>query len=230
MVMKPAKFTLTLAVALLSIIGAAAINPALAGTYMATGAPAVPPAGFIGFCVKHLQDCIAKPQEAAVVELTDAKRRALEAVQYNINTSIRPREDATHAWEYPTDGTGDCNKYALSKRRDLIAQGWPRDTLLLATAVTERGEGHLVLVVHTDKGDLVLDNRLPQVVDWSTLPYHWVSVQTQQSPVRWVSVLSRPIATADAGPVLRSPAPAVVASARAPSIVASAGAPTTLSR
>lgn len=203
--MKPGKLALALSVALLAVVGLAATTPSNAGTYMQTGAAAVPPAGFIGFCVKHLQDCIAKPQEPAVVELSDAKFRALETVQYNINSSIRPREDPTHAWEYPTDGTGDCNKYALAKRRDLIAQGWPRDTLLLATAVTERGEGHLVLVVHTDKGDMVLDNRLPKVVDWSTLPYRWVSVQSQQSPVRWLSVLSRPIATADASVALGVP-------------------------
>jgi predicted transglutaminase-like cysteine proteinase len=222
--MKTTKLALSLSVALLAIVGLAATTPAAAGTYMATGAPAVPPAGFLGFCVKHLPDCIAKPREAAVVELSDANRRTLEAVQYNINTSIRPREDPSHTWEYPTDGTGDCNKYALAKRRDLIAQGLPRDALLLATAVTERGEGHLVLVVHTDKGDMELDNRLPQVVDWSTLPYRWVSVQSQQSPVRWMSVLSRPIATADASAAMRAPVAAAATS------VASASAPTTLTR
>jgi predicted transglutaminase-like cysteine proteinase len=219
--MKFMKLSLSLSVALLGAIGLAATNPANAGTYMQTGTAAIPPAGFISFCVKHLQDCIAKPREASVVELTDANRRTLETVQYDINTSIQPREDPTHAWEYPTDGTGDCNKYALAKRRDLIAQGLPRDTLLLATAVTERGEGHLVLVVHTDKGDMVLDNRLPKVVDWSTLPYRWVSVQSQQSPVRWLSVLSRPVAIADASVSMR---PAVSAP------TASSGAPTTLTR
>ncbi len=195
-------------IGLFGLIGLASPDPANAGSYLPTGAAAIPPAGFIGFCVKHLQDCIAKPQEPASVELTDAQRRALETVQYDINTSIRPRIDPTNAWDYPTDGTGDCNKYALSKRRALIAMGWPRNALLLATATTETGEGHLVLVARTDKGDLVLDNRVPHVVDWTTLPYHWISVQSQQSPVRWVSILSEPIATADAGPVMRSPASA----------------------
>jgi len=201
--------------AIFAFIGLLSVGPANAGTYLPTGAPAVPPAGFLGFCVRHLPDCIAKPQEATSIELTDAQRRTLETVQFKINASIRPREDSDHAWEYPTDGTGDCNKFALSKRRELIALGWPRNILLLATATTERGEGHLVLVVRTDRGDLVLDNRVSQVVDWSALPYRWISVQSQQSPVRWVSILSQPIATADASAAMRFAAPP----AAAPSVV-----------
>ena len=183
-----------------------AVTPASAWTQMPTGAPAIPPAGFLGFCAKHLPDCLGGPRNASVIQLTDANRQALEAVQTKVNAAIAPRIDPTHVWDYSTDGTGDCNKYALTKRRDLIAQGFPRDALLLATATTERDEGHLVLVVRTDQGDLVLDNRLARVVDWSVLPYHWISVQSPLSPVRWVSVLSRPIATADASKVL-GPAP-----------------------
>ena len=193
-------------IALFGLICVASAPPASAGSYFPTGAAAVPPAGFIGFCVKHLQDCIAKPQEPNSVELTDARLQMLETVQRDVNASIKPRIDPIHAWDYSTDGTGDCNKYALTKRRDLIAMGWPRSALLLATATTETGEGHLVVVARTDKGDFVLDNRVPHVVDWTYLPYHWVSVQTQQSPVRWVSILSQPIATADASAVVRASA------------------------
>jgi predicted transglutaminase-like cysteine proteinase len=209
--MKRRNIALATSIGLFVSICLANANPASAGSYLPTGSAAVPPAGFLGFCVKHLQDCIAKPQEPASIELTDARRRMLEAVQHDINTSITPRVDQTHTWDYSTDGTGDCNKYALSKRRDLIAMGWPRNTLLLATATTEGGEGHLVLVARTDRGDLVLDNRVSQVVDWSVLPYHWISVQSRQSPARWVSILSQPITTADASAALRSPNPQAAA-------------------
>jgi len=119
-------------------------------------------------------------------------------VQAAINAAIVPRDDPAHRWDYPTDGTGDCNRYALAKRRELIARGWPRETVLLATAITETGEGHLVLVARTVRGDLVLDNRLTPVADWSVLPYRWVSIQSPQSPVPWLSVVNPPIATADA--------------------------------
>lgn len=209
--MKPKHISFATSVGLLAAVFLA--SPASAASYLPAGAAAVPPAGFIGFCVKHIQDCIAKAQEPASVELSDARRRMLEAVQNDINTSIKPTADPTHVWDYPTDGTGDCNKYALAKRRDLIALGWPKSALLLATATTERGEGHLVLVARTDHGDLVLDNRVPHVVDWSSLPYHWISIQSQQSALRWVSILSQPITTADASSPVRPPSPSLAASA-----------------
>jgi predicted transglutaminase-like cysteine proteinase len=169
---------------------------------MPTGAPAIPPAGFLGFCAKHLPECLGRPQDVSAIPLTNAARQALEAVQTRINAAITPRLDPNHVWDYSTDGTGDCNKYALTKRRELIAQGFTREMLLLATATTERGEGHLVLVVRTDHGDLVLDNRVQHVVDWSMLPYRWISIQSPQNFVRWVSILSQPITTADASKTL----------------------------
>ena len=156
---------------------------------MATGAAAVPPVGFIGFCVRHLQECVGTSPAPVVVALTPERRRQLDAVQAEVNGSIRPRENPAHVWDYPTDGTGDCNKFALAKRRALIALGWPREALLLTAALTEDGEGHLVLVVRTDAGDLVLDNRLAPVVDWTRLPYHWLARQSERNPTLWVSIL-----------------------------------------
>ena len=203
--MKSLKIALFLSSTLLAIGSVIETTPALAWTQMPTGAPAIPPAGFLGFCAKHLPECLSRSQEPTAIELTAERSQALEAVQATVNASITPRIDPTHVWDYSTDGTGDCNKYALTKRRELLAQGFPRGAVMLATATTERGEGHLVVVVRTDHGDLVLDNRVPHVVDWSVLPYHWVSVQSQQSPVRWVSILSQPIATADASKVIGSP-------------------------
>ena len=155
----------------LFILNSLMATPASAWTQMPTGAPAVPPAGFLGFCAKHLPDCLGAARNISAIQLTDATRQVLETVQTRVNAAITPRIDPTHVWDYSTDGTGDCNKYALTKRRELIAEGFPREALLLATATTERDEGHLVLVVRTDQGDLVLDNRLARVVDWSVLPY-----------------------------------------------------------
>ena len=76
----------------------------------------------------------------------------------------------------------------LEKRRELMALGWPRQALLLTTALTERGEGHMVLVVRTSGGDLVLDNRVRWVVDWRDLPYQWLSRQSAANPALWVAI------------------------------------------
>lgn len=171
-----------------------------AGTAMATGDAVIPPMGFIGFCVKHSKECLVTASDTQPIELTDARRAELDRVQADVNWQIKPRVDPTHAWDYANDGYGDCNTYALTKRQALIALGWPEDTLLLAAAYDELGEGHLVLVARTSKGDFVLDNRLPPVVAWDALPYRWVSMQSQQSPARWVKVVDQAVMMAKAEP------------------------------
>jgi predicted transglutaminase-like cysteine proteinase len=162
---------------------------------MTTGGSVIPPGGVIGFCVKNLGECKAVAQPSAVVELTPDRRRDLEDVQALVNARVRPRENPRHAWEYASAGYGDCNTYALEKRRELLARGWPQTALLLASAVTETNEGHLVLITRTSAGDLVLDNRLAPVVDWGRLPYRWVSRQSEQRLTIWLSILPRPVYT-----------------------------------
>ncbi|MGO8918837.1 MAG: transglutaminase-like cysteine peptidase [Stellaceae bacterium] len=186
----------TLFRAIFCLLALSTATETAAAAAMATGAPAIPPAGFIGFCAKYLQECTGSSGAADVVQLSAARQRELDGVQAEINRSIRPREDPAHVWDYPVDGTGDCNKFALAKRRALIALGWPRDALLLTAALTEQGEGHLVLVARTSAGDLVLDNRLAPVVDWTRLPYRWLSRQSERRPTEWLSILPTTIADA----------------------------------
>lgn len=174
------------------------IASAGAGTTMATAEAVVPPMGFIGFCVKHSSECLVTAADTTPMALTPERRAELDRVQADINWQIKPREDPTHAWHYAEDGYGDCNTYALTKRQALIALGWPEDTLLLAAAYDELGEGHLVLVARTNQGDFVLDNRLPPVVAWDALPYRWVAMQSPQSPARWVKVVDQPLMLATA--------------------------------
>lgn len=173
--------------------------PAQAAMPMPTGALVPPPGGFILFCARHMQECSGSVASPAAVELTAERRAQLDEVQARVNAAIQYRDDPQHVWDYPVNGTGDCNKYALEKRRELIELGWPRDALLLTTAMTEHDEAHLVLVVRTSAGDLVLDSRLAQVVDWTRLPYRWLAQQSPESPALWVNVRAGGVTTADAG-------------------------------
>lgn len=45
------------------------------------------------------------------------------------------------------NGVGDCKSISVAMRNMLIAQGFPADSLLLATGKTERGEPHMVLLI-----------------------------------------------------------------------------------
>jgi hypothetical protein len=72
---------------------------------------------------------------------------------------------------------GNCSDYAVSKRHELIKRGLPARTLLLSEVETSSDEHHLVLVVRTKLGDLVMDNLTPQIIPWSRAPYLWIRIQ-----------------------------------------------------
>jgi predicted transglutaminase-like cysteine proteinase len=174
-------------------------HPSCAAAPMLTGALVPPPGGFIGFCTRHLPDCTRASTGAAVVELTSERRQQLESVQNHVNLAVVWRNDPQHLWDYPKNGYGDCSKFALEKRRELLALGWPSSALLLTTATTETDEAHLVLVVRSSEGDLVLDNRFAGVHDWTRYPYRWGEQQSPANPTLWVGVLPAGFTTADAG-------------------------------
>ncbi|MCH9054238.1 MAG: transglutaminase-like cysteine peptidase, partial [Proteobacteria bacterium] len=126
----------------------------------------------------------------AVVELTPERRGELERVQSDVNRRITAVEDIDQYgwrehWTYPDTGAGDCEDYALEKRRQLIAGGWPAQALFLAVARIPRGVAHTVLVAATSEGDFVLDNLMSAVMPWRRLPYAWKIRQSGAAPARW---------------------------------------------
>lgn len=90
-------------------------------------------------------------------------------------------------WVYPTVA-GDCEDYALAKRRALTDAGWRTSVLLLSVVSQLNGEGHAVLLVRTDRGDLILDNQDEDIRRWNETPYLYVKRQSQQDPTRWVTI------------------------------------------
>jgi predicted transglutaminase-like cysteine proteinase len=164
---------------------------------MPIGPATIPPAGFIAFCAKHPSECRGSGTASSPAELGWLRRHELEDVQTRLNATLRPRAMPESSWDYPVDGTADCNRYALAKRKELLARGWRPSDLLLATAVTEQGEAHLVLVVATEEGDLVLDNRFRRVMAWEDLPYTWLSRQDALDPSKWRSLASKTLQVAE---------------------------------
>ncbi|MCH9050004.1 MAG: transglutaminase-like cysteine peptidase, partial [Proteobacteria bacterium] len=97
---------------------------------MPLGRAAGPPPGFFDFCQRHPEECKRVAATPAVVELTPERRGELERVQSDVNRRITSVEDIDQYgwrehWTYPDTGAGDCEDYALEKRRQLIAGGWP---------------------------------------------------------------------------------------------------------
>ena len=83
----------------------------------------------------------------------------------------------TEYWTIPTT-RGDCEDYALLKRKRLMARGWPASALLMTVVRDEKGEGHAVLTARTVQGDFILDNKVDEVKVWNRTRYEYVMRQS----------------------------------------------------
>ena len=75
----------------------------------------------------------------------------------------------------------------MSKRKALIAAGFPASALRLAVVKTRQGEGHAVLVVKTDKGDRILDNRTNAIRAWKQSDLRPIKI-AGANPLSWSKV------------------------------------------
>lgn len=188
------------AVAALGLAGAAllAVNVAsVAGpdtaTFAVTGAETSVPYGWLDFCERYRAECQPDAQPAQEVKLTHAAMRKIVSVNGWVNNNVEPVADKEHSgaidrWDFPTDGLGDCEDYALLKRQMLVAEGFPRAALLMTVVKEKNGDGHSVLTVKTDHGDFVLDNLSDKVKPWDKTPYRFVKRQSQQDQNVWVAI------------------------------------------
>ncbi len=114
-------------------------------------------------------------------------------INRDVNDEIEPMSDLEHwgtleKWSFPVDGKGDCEDYVLEKRKRLIDAGWPRQALLITVVRDKKGDGHAVLTVKTDRGDLVLDNQESRIKGWTETGYRFVKRQSEAHPSKWVSL------------------------------------------
>jgi predicted transglutaminase-like cysteine proteinase len=158
----------------------------------------VPPMAFTKFCMQYADQC--KPRQTLFrggpARMTVDRWEDLKEVNRAVNATIVPEPNteglAGEKWLI-NPARGDCNDYAVSKRFELLKRGWPARALLLSEVVTPWGEHHLVLVVRTSIGDLVLDNLTQQIRPWARAPYRWVRMQTPANPNYWASLGSRSV-------------------------------------
>ncbi|MFG1422840.1 transglutaminase-like cysteine peptidase [Roseixanthobacter liquoris] len=170
----------------------ASLPPALMPHLQAVGGTSAP-IGYVRFCAENKGDCVAEGDLIAEAPLDAAHLAALDQVNRSFNTSITPMTDMDHygeveRWAYPDDGKGDCEDYVLAKRRALIGLGWPASVLLITVVRDKEGDGHAVLTVVTDRGDLILDNQENQILPWQDTGYRYVKRQSQGDPTLWVSL------------------------------------------
>jgi predicted transglutaminase-like cysteine proteinase len=163
-----------------------------AGTAAVETGEVRPPLGWVNFCYRHPRDCRPDTAELDQLVLTTQLWRKLLAVNKAVNDEVQPLADQAHwgvseSWDYPDDGRGDCEDYALEKRRRLIAAGFPNRVLLMTVVLDENREGHAVLMVPTNRGDLVLDNKRDAVLPWDSTGYSFIKRESRTG-AGWVAL------------------------------------------
>lgn len=151
------------------------------------------PVGHLEFCKSRPQECGPNSDAVSAVPLDEGLWQQLLNVNAYVNQTVVPVTDedlykVAEFWTFP-NGYGDCEDYVLEKRRQLINAGWPASTLLISVVKQANGEGHAVLLVRTDRGDLVLDNQIGSIDLWSQTPYKFVKRQTQANAGQWVEMI-----------------------------------------
>lgn len=152
------------------------------------------PVGASEFCKSHKGECKANPHAVGAMALTEGRWAELVQVNNVVNSAITAITDEDYYkvaeyWAYPVDGYGDCEDFALAKRKALIKAGWNPSTLLVTVVREAKGTGHAVLMVRTDRGDLVLDNQDGRILVWNETPYTYLKRQSQADAGQWVDLV-----------------------------------------
>jgi predicted transglutaminase-like cysteine proteinase len=159
---------------------------------MQTGGRTTQPIGHYQLCQRAPEECNERTRKGGPVSLTRALWREIVAINNAVNVMVAPRTDIEiwgqeEVWSYP-DGVGDCEDYALEKRRALLRLGIPAGNLLMTVVRQPNGLGHAVLTVRTSRGDFVLDNLEQRVLAWNDTEYTYLKRQSETNSGVWVSI------------------------------------------
>ena len=154
--------------------------------------PTLAPFQHVRFCLRYPSDCKSNPAENDHIDLDAETSELLKRVNHSVNMSIIPTRKSYgrnlgDGWTIAPD-MGDCNDYAVTKRHQLIESGLPSKALRLSVVKTASGIGHLVLVVVTTKGDVVMDNLTEVIRPWQSTDYHWLKIQSATDSKFWYEV------------------------------------------
>jgi predicted transglutaminase-like cysteine proteinase len=177
-----------------AILALTAFVPDAAARPMDIGGPTSSPIGHFEFCKKWREECARIAEPSGPEALSEAAWAAVRQINKRINSEIAPKTDRElfgkeELWTFPK-GAGDCEDYALLKRRTLIEErGFSPSNVLLTVVKRKNGEGHAILTLRTTEGDFVLDNLHPAVRPWDAAKgYKFIKRQSSEHAAAWVSI------------------------------------------
>lgn len=159
------------------------------------GSPTLAPFQHVRFCLRYPLDCKSDATENQRIDLNTENSELLKRVNHSVNAAIAPTPksygpDLEDGWTI-APAAGDCNDYAVTKRHELLQGGLPAKALRLSVVKTASGIGHLVLVVATTKGDIVMDNLTEAIRPWQSTDYDWIKIQSAADARFWYQVKAR---------------------------------------
>lgn len=136
-----------------------------------------PPSQYALFCERHPNDCALSGD--AVLSTNPSLHKLLFTVNAAVNADVEfvpdmDRLGVDEQWEFPSNCQGDCEDFALEKRRRLVEAGLSSASLTMAIVHHEvQFFPHAVLLVETNTGTWVLDNLYDEVMCWDAVPYRY---------------------------------------------------------
>lgn len=84
------------------------------------------------FAIRYKPECETKPLRPRNLVLTPEAWSLMVGINGLVNHALEQKADLAHSGvvdrsDYPDDGYGDCEDYALLKRHVLMQAGWPRE-------------------------------------------------------------------------------------------------------
>jgi predicted transglutaminase-like cysteine proteinase len=162
-----------------------------------------PTPAWIKFCEQQPQECAVDLSEPDMIALDQQIWDTIIQINEKVNGTILSVADQDHwgvvdRWDYPDDGLGDCEDIQLLKRKLMVEAGLPRRALRMTVAIDEEGAGHAVLMVRTDFGDFILDNKKDAVLPWQETGYGYIKREGNDSlEWVWLGDQTAPVVTAN---------------------------------
>jgi predicted transglutaminase-like cysteine proteinase len=197
MLRRSAVLSLLIATAAVADVRADAANPSSvqdrSSPYLRVFGVTQPPYGFVEFCHREPAECRDGKPEVQRRAGSKEDLAELDRINRGVNREVEPISDldlygVTEFWTLPRSGKGDCEDYALEKRKRLMQAGWPPSALLLTVVLDEKGEGHAILTARTGSGDYVLDNKVDDLKLWHRTPYKFIMRQSYLNTKVWMSL------------------------------------------
>lgn len=138
------------------------------------------PSGFYRMCLDNPAEC-RRVTQTRILSVDEVRE-----INTSVNASIRPRVEFSGKDDWRMGPrTGDCEDYAITKRRLLIARGIGSANARIAVGKLKSGD-HAVLLVTVSGQTYVLDNLTDAIWSAEQSTMKITSIQSINNPRTWL--------------------------------------------